>query len=191
MGNQDSIVKRLTDIIISVIALIMTAPLMVLCMIAIKLESKGPAIFVQDRMGKGNKPFKLFKLRGMVDNATKFGPELTQVNDPRLTFTGKLFRRLSIDEIPQFVNVLLGDMSVVGPRPEIMSIALQYNDFEKKVFDFKPGLTGFSQINGRQKLTPNQRVEMEIDYYAKATFWSDFLIMLKTPYVILSNEGNI
>lgn len=191
MGKQDSFIKRFTDIVISLIVLIVSAPIMLICMAAIKLESKGPAIFVQERMGKDCKPFKMYKLRGMINNALQYGPELTQVNDPRLTKTGKLFRRLSIDEIPQFVNVLKGDMSIIGPRPEIMSIASKYNDFERQVLKFKPGITGYSQINGRQLLTPNQRVTMEIEYYSKETFWSDLLILLKTPLVIITNEGNI
>jgi len=191
MGKQGSFIKRFTDIIISLFVLIVTSPLMLICMIAIKLESKGPAIFIQERMGKDCKPFKMYKLRGMIDNATKYGPELTQIDDPRLTKTGKLFRRLSIDEIPQFFNVLKGDMSIVGPRPEIMSIASEYNDIEKQVLNFLPGITGFSQINGRQTLTPNQRVTMEIDYYKRATFFTDFMIVLRTPFVIITNEGNI
>ncbi len=191
MGKQGSFIKRLTDIIISLIVLIISSPIMLLSMIAIKLESEGPAIFIQERMGQGCKPFKMYKLRGMVKNASEIGPVLTQENDPRLTKTGKLFRRLSIDEIPQFVNVLKGDMSIVGPRPEVMPIALQYDDYQKKVLDFKPGITGFSQVNGRQKLTPEERVKMEIEYYQKANFWTDLLIVLKTPLVIITNEGNI
>lgn len=191
MGKHDSFIKRFTDIIISLIVIIITAPIMVVCMIAIRIESSGPAIFIQERMGKGCKPFRMYKLRGMVNNALDVGPELTQVNDPRLTNTGKLFRRMSIDEIPQLINVLKGEMSIVGPRPEIMSIALTYDDFQKKVLNYKPGLTGISQINGRQTLTPNQRVKMEIDYYEKATFWTDFIVVLKTPMVVFTNEGNI
>ncbi len=191
MGKQDSFIKRFTDFIISLIILIVSFPVMLICMAAIRLESEGPAIFIQERMGKNCKPFKLYKLRGMVNNALAVGPELTQINDPRLTTTGKLFRRMSIDEIPQFVNVLKGEMSVVGPRPEIMSIALKYDDYEKQVLNYKPGLTGYSQINGRQTLSPNERVLMEIEYYKNAGFWSDLLIVLKTPFVILSNDGNI
>ncbi len=191
MGKYNSFVKRITDIAISLIGLLISSPIMALCMIAIKLESDGPAIFVQERMGRNCKPFKMYKLRGMVNNALAVGPELTQINDPRLTLTGKLFRRMSIDEIPQLINVLKGEMSIVGPRPEIMSIASRYDAYEKKVLKYKPGLTGISQINGRQMLTPNQRVTMEIDYYEKADFWSDLFVVLKTPIVVFTNEGNI
>ncbi len=191
MGSNGSVIKRITDIVISLFVLIITSPILLLCMLAIKIESKGPAIFVQERMGKGYKPFKMYKLRGMVHNALEIGPELTQINDPRLTKTGKIFRRMSIDEIPQFLNVLKGDMSFVGPRPEIISITNTYTEKEKRIFDFKPGITGISQINGRQTLTPQERVKLELEYYPKATFWTDFKVVLHTPYVVISNEGNI
>ncbi len=191
MGRPGSFLKRIIDIVISLVVLIVTAPVMILCMIAIKLESKGPAIFVHERTGLNGKPFKMYKLRGMVDNALAIGPELTQVNDPRLTKTGKLFRRMSIDEIPQFINVLKGEMSLIGPRPEVQSITRTYSNQQKKIFNYKPGITGISQINGRQTLTPEQRIRMEIDYYSKETFWSDFKILLKTPQVVITNEGNI
>lgn len=127
----------------------------------------------------------------MVDNALKIGPELTQQNDPRITRVGKFLRRTSIDEIPQFINVLKGEMSIVGPRPEITSITAGYTQVQRQVFNFKPGITGISQINGRQMLTPAERVRMEIEYYKNATFVSDIMIMLKTFSVIVSNKGNI
>ncbi|MFA6980248.1 MAG: sugar transferase [Ignavibacteriaceae bacterium] len=191
MGKEGSIIKRTSDIIISLIVLLITSPVLLLAIAAIRIESSGPAIFVQLRAGKNGKPFKMFKLRGMVENALEIGPNLTQVNDPRLTKTGKLLRRLSIDEIPQFINVLFGSMSIVGPRPEILDITNNYTEEQKKVFQFTPGITGFSQINGRQMLTPEERTRMEVEYYDKATFISDLLILLKTPFVILTNEGNI
>jgi lipopolysaccharide/colanic/teichoic acid biosynthesis glycosyltransferase len=127
----------------------------------------------------------------MINNALSFGPVLTQENDPRLTRTGKFLRRTSIDEIPNFINVLLGDMSIIGPRPEMPVLTLTYNEEHRKIFNFKPGVTGFSQINGRQKLTPEQRVEMEIEYYRNAGFWSDLKIFLKTFKVVVNNDGNI
>ncbi|NCQ17479.1 MAG: sugar transferase [Ignavibacteria bacterium CG_4_8_14_3_um_filter_37_9] len=191
MGREGSFIKRFSDIIIGFCILILHSPILLIAMAAIKIESPGPAIFIQLRAGKGGKPFKMFKLRGMVKNALEIGPNLTQINDPRLTKTGRFFRRLSIDELPQFFNVLNGTMSIVGPRPEILDITESYTDEQKKVFQFTPGITGFSQINGRQMLTPEERTRMEVEYYRKATFISDLLILLKTPFVILSNEGNI
>ncbi|MFA6597376.1 MAG: sugar transferase [Ignavibacteriaceae bacterium] len=191
MGNEGSFIKRFSDIVISFCVLIVSSPILLLAMAAIRIESPGPAIFIQQRAGKDGKPFKMFKLRGMVKNALEIGPNLTQVNDPRLTKTGKLFRRFSLDEIPQFFNVLNGTMSIVGPRPEIIDITETYTEEQKAVFRFKPGITGYSQINGRQLLTPKERTQMEVNYYAKATFFSDLLIIIKTPLVILTNEGNI
>lgn len=191
MGKQGNLIKRLSDIIVSAFALLFFSPLILLAIIAIKIESKGPAFFLHPRTGyKGNK-FKLYKLRGMVYNALEIGPEITQVNDPRITKVGKLLRRTSIDEIPNFINVLKGEMCLVGPRPDIASITDTYSPQQRKVFDFKPGVTGISQINGRQTLTPEERVKMEVDYYSNATFWSDLIIVLKTFKVVFNNTGNI
>lgn len=191
MGKQGSLIKRLTDIIISLFILIIFSPILLIFAIAIKLESRGPVFFIQERSGFGGKPFKLFKFRGMVQNALQIGPELTQENDPRVTKVGRILRRTSIDEIPNFINVLIGEMSVIGPRPEILSITAKYNNIQRKVFQFKPGVTGISQINGRQMLTPEQRVNMEIDYYNKETFWSDLKVFLNTFSVVINNEGNV
>lgn len=191
MGKQGSLIKRLTDIIISIIVLILFSPILLFAVIAIKLESKGPAIFKHIRTGFKEKKFELYKLRGMVNNALEVGPEITQINDPRITKVGKILRRTSIDEIPNLINVLKGEMSLVGPRPDIASITDNYNDEQKKVFQFKPGVTGISQINGRQTLTPEERVRMELEYYKNASFLSDFIVMLKTFRVILTNRGNV
>jgi lipopolysaccharide/colanic/teichoic acid biosynthesis glycosyltransferase len=191
MGPQGSCIKRVSDIIVSVITLVLSSPVLLLCMAAIKLESRGPAIFTQYRAGVRGKPFKMYKLRGMVQGANDLGPPLTQKNDPRLTLTGRMFRRLSIDELPQFVNVLKGDMSIIGPRPEVLEITSQFDDEQKKVFDFKPGITGISQINGRQLLTPDERTRMEIEYYSKETFIHDMRIFFRTFKVIVTNEGNL
>lgn len=191
MGKQGSFLKRFTDILISIIVLLISLPFFIIAMIAIKLDSKGPVFFIHERTGYKGKPFRMIKFRGMIDNALAFGPELTQENDPRITRVGKILRRTSFDEVPQFINVLKGDMSIIGPRPEIISITNTYNEYQRKVFDFKPGITGISQINGRQKLTPEQRTKMEIEYYEKENFWSDLKIIFKTFAVVLTNEGNI
>jgi lipopolysaccharide/colanic/teichoic acid biosynthesis glycosyltransferase len=191
MGKQGSFLKRFTDIILSILVLLLSLPLFLIVMIAIKLDSKGPVFFIHERTGYKGKPFKMIKFRGMIDNALAYGPELTQENDPRITRVGKILRRTSFDEVPQFINVLKGEMSIIGPRPEIISITNTYNEYQRKVFDYKPGITGISQINGRQKLTPDQRTKMEIEYYEKENFWSDLKILFKTVSVVLTNEGNI
>lgn len=191
MGKQKSFLKRFTDILFSIIVLLLSLPLFLIAMIAIKLDSKGPVFFIHERTGYKGKPFKMIKFRGMIDNALAYGPELTQENDPRITRVGKILRRTSFDEVPQFINVLKGEMSIIGPRPEIISITNTYNEYQRRVFDYKPGITGISQINGRQKLTPDQRTKMEIEYYEKENFWSDLKILFKTISVVLTNEGNI
>lgn len=191
MGKQGSFIKRLTDLLISSISLIITSPLFLIVAIAIKIDSKGPVFFLHERTGLKGKPFKMIKFRGMIDNALKYGPGITQVNDPRITKVGKFLRRTSIDELPQLINVLKGEMSIIGPRPEIISITSTYSKGHQKVFDFIPGITGISQINGRQTLTPEQRTDMEIKYYQNETFWNDFKIFILTFWVIISNKGNI
>jgi len=191
MGKQGSFIKRFSDIIISIITLIITSPIFLLSAITIKLESKGPVFFLHERTGLNGKPFKMIKFRGMINNALDLGPGITQKNDPRITKVGKFLRRTSIDELPQLINVLIGEMSIIGPRPEITSITSEYTELQKRVFNFIPGITGISQINGRQTLTPEQRTEMEINYYSNETFLGDIKIFFKTFWVIISNEGNI
>lgn len=191
MGKPGSFIKRFTDIIFSILILIITFPILLISALAIKLDSKGPVFFIQERTGLNGKPFRMYKLRGMVENALEIGPQLTQMNDPRITRVGKFLRRTSIDEIPQAFNVLKGDMSLIGPRPEIIPITTTFNQEQTKVFNFKPGITGYSQVNGRQMLTPDERIKMEVKYYSKASFWSDFVIAISTFKVVLNNKGNI
>lgn len=191
MGMQGSLLKRVSDIVISIFCLILSSPIFLISAIAIKLESKGPIFFLHERTGLNGKPFKMIKFRGMINNALDFGPGITQVNDPRITKVGKLLRRTSIDELPQFFNVLKGEMSIIGPRPEIISITDLYSTEQKKVVEFLPGITGISQINGRQLLTPEERTKMEIDYYKNENLCDDLKIFFKTFSVIISNKGNI
>ena len=191
MGKKGSFIKRFTDILISILTIVITSPVLILAAIAIKLESRGPVLFKHERTGYNGQKFLMYKFRGMVKNALELGPELTQVNDPRITKVGKILRRTSIDEIPQVINVLKGEMSIVGPRPEITSITSKYTEEQRKIFEFVPGITGYSQINGRQRLTPEQRVKMEVDYYTKANVFTDFIVLLKTFEAIATNHGNL
>ncbi len=191
MGRQGSWIKRFIDIVLSLLILVITSPILILAILAIRLESPGPAFFLHERTGYKGKRFKLVKFRGMVDNALSVGPELTQVNDPRITRTGWILRRTSIDEIPNFFNVLAGQMSIIGPRPDIPSITDKYNKGQQKIFDYKPGVTGISQINGRQLLSPDDRIRMELAYYKNSNFFSDLKIFFKTFLVVFNNKGNI
>lgn len=191
MGKQGSLIKRVTDIFISMFILLVSSPLLILCAAAVKIESEGPVLFIHERVGLNGRNFRMIKFRGMIQNALQIGPVLTQENDPRLTRVGKFLRRTSLDEIPNFINVLLGDMSIVGPRPEMPVLTLNYDEKQKEIFTYKPGVTGFSQVNGRQMMTPDQRVEMELNYYRNASFWSDLKIVFKTFKVVVTNDGNI
>ncbi len=191
MSRHGKTLFRIIDFLTSLFILIITLPIFLFTAIAIKLDSKGPVFFIHERTGFKGKKFKMMKFRGMVDNALEVGPEITQQNDPRITRVGKFLRRTSIDELPQFINVIKGEMSIIGPRPEIISITDNYSKEQREVFNFKPGITGISQINGRQMLIPDKRIKMEIDYYKKASIKSNIKIFLKTFKVILSNEGNI
>ncbi len=191
MDRRFSLIRRIIDIIVSSFVLLISLPLLLIAAIAIKLDSKGSVFFSQERTGYQGKKFKMIKLRGMVENAEKIGPIFTSQNDSRITEVGKILRRTSIDEIPNFINVLKGDMTLIGPRPELPSITKDYNEYQKQVFRFKPGVTGISQINGRQMLTPEQRVKMEIEYYSKENFISNLKIFFKTFQVVANNSGNI
>jgi undecaprenyl phosphate N,N'-diacetylbacillosamine 1-phosphate transferase len=191
MGKQGSWIKRFTDIIFSSLILVIASPLLLISILAIRLTSEGPAFFFHERTGYKGKKFKLIKFRGMINNALDVGPELTQKDDPRVTRIGKFLRRSSIDEIPNFINVLIGDMTVVGPRPDIPSITDKYSNEQRKIFDYKPGVTGISQINGRQLLTPEERIKMELEYYKNAGFFSDLSIFFKTFLIVFNNKGNV
>jgi lipopolysaccharide/colanic/teichoic acid biosynthesis glycosyltransferase len=191
MSKYKKTLFRIIDLLISLFILIITIPIFIFTAIAIKLDSKGAVFFIHERTGFKGKKFKMIKFRGMVNNALEIGPEITQQNDPRITSVGKFLRRTSIDELPQFINVIKGEMSIIGPRPEITSITDNYSEEQREVFNFKPGITGISQINGRQMLIPDKRIKMEIDYYKRASIKSNIKIFLKTFKVVLSNEGNI
>lgn len=191
MGSPGSFIKRITDIIISLLVIIVTSPLLIIVAVAILTESKGGVFFIQDRVGKDGVIFKIYKLRTMVVNAEKIGPVLTQKSDQRITKIGRLLRLSSLDEVPQMINVLKGEMSIIGPRPEVPSIAKDYTVQQKRVFNYKPGITGIVQVSGRAALEIETKLKMDIEYYPKENFWSDLVILIKTPLAILSNNGNV
>lgn len=191
MGRPGSFIKRFTDILISLIALVITSPFLLVAVIAIKLESKGSAFFLQERMGLKGEIFKVYKLRTMIQNADKIGPVLTQQNDHRITKTGRLLRLTSLDEIPQMLNVLKGEMSIIGPRPEVPSIAKNYTSVQREVFNYKPGITGIVQVSGRASLEIETKLKMDVEYYQRENFWRDLVILFKTPFAITSNDGNV
>ncbi len=192
--------KRVTDIVLSAIGLIIMAPLMLLAAIAIKLDSPGPVFFKQQRAGKGGKPFPVYKFRTMVVNAEELLDKLIDIdkleepvfkvkNDPRVTRVGEILRKTSIDELPQLFNILKGDMSIVGPRPEEVRLVDRYDPWQRKRIAIKPGLTGPMQVNGRGDMPLEERVKMEIYYIQHYSFLRDIAIMLKTVLVVLFGRG--
>ena len=193
-------VKRLIDIVGVLIAIPLSSPIMVLATILIKLDSPGPVLFAQERAGKDGKSFKMLKFRSMVVNAEELLDRLEQSSrspvpvlkikdDPRITRVGHFMRRWSIDELPQLFNVLKGDMSLVGPRPEESRIVEQYSSWHCKRLTAKPGLTGPMQVNGRGDLSFEERARLEIDYIENYTLLRDIEILLKTIPAIILGHG--
>ena len=172
--------KRIFDIGTSLLAIAVLSPVFVVIVIAIKLSSKGLAIFKQERAGKGGKPFVFYKFRTMKLNADPFGASPKSSEDPRLTKIGKLLREYSLDELPQLFNVLKGDMSIVGPRPLYLSQIAEWSEQQKKRLLVKPGLTGLAQISGRGELTREEKLELDVKYVETASLWLDLKIVLTT-----------
>ena len=172
--------KRLFDIILSLPAAVILLPVFVFTALAIKLASKGPVIFKQQRAGKNGKPFTFYKFRTMKADIDPFGPSPKSAADPRLTKVGKFLREHSLDELPQLFNVLKGDMSIVGPRPLYLSQMAEWNERQKKRLLVKPGLTGLAQISGRGELTREEKLELDVKYVETANLLTDIKIILAT-----------
>jgi exopolysaccharide biosynthesis polyprenyl glycosylphosphotransferase len=192
--------KRVIDLFGALLCLIVLSPVMLLAAILIKIDSKGSILFIQQRVGENGKTFRMIKFRTMVEGSEEMLPELVDINtleepvfkiknDPRVTRIGHFLRRTSIDEIPQFINVLKGEMSLVGPRPEEAVVVKRYNSWHRKRLLAKPGLTGPAQITGRADLTLKDRVQLEIDYINNYSFLIDVKILLKTIPVVIKGDG--
>lgn len=205
------LIKRLIDILFSLFFILLFSPIILLVMIAIKLETPGP-IFADTpkRVGKAGKPFKMYKFRSMVQNAHKIlreDPQYAKLyamykkgsyklkDDPRITRVGRFIRKHSLDELPQFFNVLTGEMSIVGPRAyypdELEAQQKKYphtRNAVKVVLSVKPGITGFWQVSGRSTINFDKRIEMDAEYVRKRSVLYDFLIMLKSPWAMISGK---
>ena len=196
--------KRLTDIILSVIALICFSPIFLFVFIASRFgENKGPVFFKQVRIGKNGKPFKIYKFRSMVVGAdeilhknkklyakyVKNNYKLEPEEDPRITKIGAWLRRTSIDEIPQFINTLKGDMSIIGPRPIVKEELAEYGDRVDKFLSVKPGAMGLWQASGRSNIGYPERCDMELRYVDHASYWFDCQIMFKNVISIFKHTG--
>lgn len=200
IGGLSYLAKRLIDLIGALAGLIFTLIVWFFIAPAIKLDSQGPVIFRQVRIGQGGRPFTLYKFRTMNANATEelaqliamrglVEPVLKLPDDPRLTRVGRFLRRWSLDELPQFWNVFKGDMSLVGPRPEEERVVEHYNDWHRRRLAVKPGITGPMQVNGRAELALDERVALELDYIEHFSLGRDLQIMARTLPAILKGKG--
>lgn len=177
------------DFVFALLMLGLLGPLLLVVALMIRLESPGKALFTQWRVGVAEKPFRIYKFRSMVADADKKGPVLTQQNDPRITRLGHFIRRTSIDELPQLLNILKGEMSFIGPRPEVPSIVADYNARQRGVFAVRPGLSGWAQIHGRDALDIPTKLNYDLEYVEKVSFWLDLQIFLRTFPALLSKRG--
>jgi len=181
--------KRLLDILIAITAMVILSPALVAIWIAIKLSSKGPVIFMQERAGKNSTPFVFYKFRTMKPDVEPFGPSPKSGQDPRLTKVGKFLREYSLDELPQLFNVLKGDMSIVGPRPLYISQIPEWNERQKKRLLVKPGLTGLAQIGGRAELTCEEKLDLDVKYVETTSLFSDIMIVLGTIAYVFKRKN--
>jgi lipopolysaccharide/colanic/teichoic acid biosynthesis glycosyltransferase len=175
-----SLCKRGIDILVSSSALIILCPIMLVIAIAIRLDSEGPLVFRQQRAGKGGRAFVFYKFRTMKEDSEPFGPSPKSPQDDRLTKVGIFLREHSLDELPQFFNILKGDMSIVGPRPLYLSQISEWNERQRKRLLVKPGLTGLAQIRGRGKLTIEEKLELDVRYVETVSLLNDLKIILAT-----------
>lgn len=184
------LLKKNVDFSVSLIGLgILTIPFAIIAA-AIKLNSKGPVFFRSDRVGKGGKIFKVYKFRTMIKDAMSVGMGIeTAKDDFRITSVGKFLRSLSLDELPQLINVLKGEMSLIGPRPALPHQVEKYSEFEKKRLTVKPGITGWAQVNGRNLISWKERIKLDVWYLENWSLRFDFKILLMTPKVLLSKEA--
>lgn len=183
-------VKRILDLILGIIGLILTSPLWLYVIIRIKAEDRGPVFFVQERVGKNGKLFRMYKFRSMIVGAEKKGLGVfVRTDDERITKIGKLIRKTSIDELPQFINVLKGEMSIVGPRPTLEYQVKRYNEKQKRRLLVKPGMTGWAQINGRNNMTWPEKIELDLWYVDHWSIGLDLKIIGRTIWFVLKKEG--
>lgn len=192
--------KRLFDIAFASFFLVLTAPIWVLVAVLVKLTSKGPALFRQPRCGHNGRVFTCYKFRTMVDGADELKADLAHLNevdgpvfkirnDPRVTTLGRWLRRTSIDEIPNLFNVLMGDMSIVGPRPPLPSEVARYRPKDMKRLAVKPGITCLWQVSGRNNINFDRWIELDVEYIQRRSFWFDVGIVLRTIPAVLRGTG--
>lgn len=195
------VVKRIIDVVLSSIALVVLSPIFAIIALAIKLESKGPVFFKHTRIGKDGKIIKIYKFRSMVENAEdlikKFTPEQMKeykenyklTDDPRITKVGKILRKTSLDELPQLINIIKGELSIIGPRPVVQKELEKYGSNAQKFLSVTPGLTGYWAANGRSCTSYEKRMEMELFYVDNLSFKLDVKVFFKTIEAVIKREG--
>jgi lipopolysaccharide/colanic/teichoic acid biosynthesis glycosyltransferase len=182
--------SRALDVVLAAALFVLTLPLLVLAAVAIRLESRGPVFYRQLRVGRDGRPFELWKLRTMVPGAESMGAGIYVLEgDPRITRMGRLLRRFSLDELPNLVNVLKGDMAIVGPRPTVQEQVDRYTDRQRRRLEVKPGITGWAQINGRTSLSWPERIELDVWYVENRSLRLDVRILLKTARMLATGHG--
>lgn len=186
--------KRALDILFSFLGIIIASPILLIVAILIKVDSKGPIIFKQQRIGKNGKVFNIYKFRSMVVGAEKTGSGVySGKGDKRVTRVGKFLRATSLDELPQFFNLLKGDMSFIGPRPPLTYHPWtfdKYTDEQRKMFNVRPGITGWAQVNGRKEVEWHKRIELNVWYVEHLSFWLDIKILFMTVFKVFTNANN-
>jgi lipopolysaccharide/colanic/teichoic acid biosynthesis glycosyltransferase len=182
--------NRPLDLALAGVLLVVTAPLLALAALAIKLESRGPVFYSQRRVGKDGRPFELLKLRTMVPGAESMGAGIYVLEgDPRITRVGRLLRRFSLDELPNLVNVVRGDLAIVGPRPTVQEQVDRYTERQRRRLEVKPGITGWAQINGRTSLPWPERIELDVWYVEHRSLRLDLRILARTARLLASGQG--
>jgi lipopolysaccharide/colanic/teichoic acid biosynthesis glycosyltransferase len=182
--------SRALDLLVASLALALAAPLLALAAILIKLESRGPVFYRQRRVGRDGAPFELWKLRTMVPGAESMGAGIYVVEgDPRITRTGRLLRRFSLDELPNLINVLRGEMAIVGPRPTVQEQVDRYTDRQRRRLEVKPGITGWAQVNGRTSLPWPERIELDVWYVEHRSLRLDLRILARTIRMLATGHG--
>ncbi|MBS5384413.1 MAG: sugar transferase [Acutalibacteraceae bacterium] len=187
-------VKRFLDVTASFLGLVLLSPLLLAVSILIKIDSRGPIIFRQKRIGRNGKVFEIYKFRSMCVGAEKTGSGVySGKGDARVTRIGKILRATSIDELPQLLNILKGEMSFVGPRPPLTYHPWkyeEYTDFQKRMFEVRPGITGWAQVNGRKDVEWHKRIELNVWYVDHMSLLLDIKIMFMTAFKVLTNADN-
>jgi lipopolysaccharide/colanic/teichoic acid biosynthesis glycosyltransferase len=183
-------VSRALDVVLTAVLLVVAAPLLALAALAIRLESRGPVFYRQRRVGRYGRPFELWKLRTMVPGAESMGAGVYVLEgDPRITRVGRLLRRFSFDELPNLLNVLKGEMALVGPRPTVQEQVDRYTERQLRRLEVKPGITGWAQINGRTSLPWPERIELDVWYVEHRSLRLDLRILARTARMLASGRG--